>query len=66
MLEIGFGLKEEAKLLVDTIDNVLKDGFRTNDIADENTNRFKVLGTAEMGKLVLKYLSQKLTTTPQL
>jgi len=60
MLEIGFGLKEEAKLLVDTIDQVLKEGFRTHDIADQSTNRFKVLGTAEMGKLVLKFLSQKL------
>jgi len=60
MLEIGFGLKDEAKLLVDTVDAVLKDGFRTHDIADQSTNRFKVLGTAEMGKLVLKFLSQKL------
>ena len=63
MLEIGFGLKDEAKLLVDTIDEVLKEGFRTHDIADQNTNRFKVLGTAEMGKLVLKFLSQKLNQT---
>ena len=63
MLEIGFGLKEEAKLLVDTIDQVLKEGFRTHDIADQNTNRFKVLGTAEMGKLVIKFLSQKLITS---
>ncbi len=58
MLEIGFGLKEEAKAVVDAIDKVLKEGFRTNDIADSTTNRYKVLGTAEMGKLVIKFLSQ--------
>lgn len=58
MLEISFGLKEEAKAVVDSIDKVLKEGFRTNDIVDSTTNRYKVLGTAEMGKLVLKFLSQ--------
>ena len=62
MLEISFGLKEEAKTLVDAIDKVLKEGFRTNDIADSTTNRYKVLSTQEMGKLVLKFLSQTITT----
>ncbi len=61
MLEISFGLKEEAKVLVDTVDKVLKEGFRTNDIADSTTNRYKVLGTKEMGALVIKFLSQSLT-----
>lgn len=62
MLEISFGLKEEAKTLVNAVDQVLKDGFRTNDIADQTTNRYKVLGTKEMGKLVLKFLSQTVTS----
>lgn len=60
MLDIGFGLQEEAKLIVDTINDVLEEGFRTNDIADPNTNRYKVLGTAEMGKTVLKFLSTRI------
>ena len=59
MLEISFGLKKEAKTLLDTVAAVLKEGFRTNDIADQTTNRSKVLGTAEMGKSVLKFLSQQ-------
>ena len=63
MLDIGFGLKEEAKLLVDAINDVLEDGFRTNDIADQHTNRYKVLGTAEMGKTVLKFLSKRIANT---
>lgn len=59
MLEISFGLKKEAKTLLDTVAAVLKEGFRTNDIADQTANGSKVLGTAEMGKSVLKFLSQQ-------
>lgn len=58
MLEISFGLKEEAKTLVNAVDKALKDGYRTGDIADKNTDSTKVLGTQEMGQLVLKYLAQ--------
>jgi 3-isopropylmalate dehydrogenase len=62
MLEICFGLKEEAQLIISAIDQVLKDGFRTNDISDGATNPYKVLGTEEMGKLVLKFITQKIYT----
>lgn len=58
MLEISFGLPEEAKALVNAVDQALKDGYRTGDIADQNTEASKVLGTQEMGQLVLKYLAQ--------
>lgn len=58
MLEIGFGLKEEAKVIISAIDKVLKEGFRTNDIADGTTNPYKVLGTQEMGKLILRFITQ--------
>lgn len=58
MLEIGFGLKEEAKLITDSIKAVLKEGFRTSDIADATTNRYKVLGTKEMGQMIIKQLGQ--------
>ena len=62
MLEISFGLKEEAQLIISSIDRVLKEGFRTNDIADDSTSPYHVLGTEEMGKLVLKYITQKTYT----
>lgn len=62
MLEISFGLKEEAELIISAIDQVLKEGFRTNDIADSGTSPYKVLGTEEMGKLVLKFITQKTYT----
>ncbi|WP_316750816.1 3-isopropylmalate dehydrogenase [Pedobacter gandavensis] len=58
MLEIGFGLLEEAKVIIDTVDQVLKEGYRTGDIADETTNPDQILGTKEMGQLVLKYIAQ--------
>lgn len=62
MLEISFGLKEEAQLIISTIDRVLKDGYRTSDIADDATNPYKVLGTQDMGKLVLKFITQQTYT----
>ena len=62
MLEISFGLKEEAQLIISTIDRVLKDGYRTSDIADDSTSPYKVLGTQDMGKLVLKFITQQTYT----
>ena len=62
MLGISFGLKEEAQLIISTIDNVLKDGYRTSDIADDSTSPYKVLGTQDMGKLVLKFITQQTYT----
>jgi 3-isopropylmalate dehydrogenase len=58
MLDISFGLKEESKLIINVIKQVLSDGFRTNDIADGSTNPYKVLGTQDMGKLILKFIDQ--------
>jgi 3-isopropylmalate dehydrogenase len=62
MLEISFGLKEEAKLIINTVNNVLKEGFRTSDIADGSTYPDKILGTKEMGQLVLQFITQKVNS----
>jgi 3-isopropylmalate dehydrogenase len=56
MLEIGFGLKEEAKSITVAIDKTLKAGYRTGDIADSSTDKSKILGTKAMGQKVLEYL----------
>jgi len=56
MLEIGFGLPEEAKKVTAAIDKTLKAGYRTGDIADANTDKAKILGTTAMGQKVLEYL----------
>ncbi len=58
MLDISFGLKEESKLIIDVVNQVLAEGFRTNDIADGSTSPYKVLGTQDMGKLILKFIDQ--------
>lgn len=59
MLEISFGLKEEAKMVVNVVNRVLKKGFRTSDISDESTRPDQILGTKEMGKLILKFITEK-------
>jgi 3-isopropylmalate dehydrogenase len=56
MLEIGFGLKEEAKKVTNAVDQTLKAGYRTGDIADSKTDKSKILGTKAMGQKVLEYL----------
>ena len=56
MLEIGFGLKEEAKTVTAAIDKTLKAGYRTGDIADSKTNKDKILGTKAMGQKVLEFI----------
>ena len=57
MLEIGFGLKDEAKSITSAIGKALKDGYRTGDIADSKTEKDKILGTKAMGQKVLEYLA---------
>ena len=57
MLEISFGMKEEAKQVKVAIDRTLKDGYRTGDIADAHTDKNKILGTKAMGQKVLDHMS---------
>lgn len=56
MLEIAFGLQEEAQAVINGVDQLLKAGFRTGDIADEKTDQSKILGTDEIGTELLKLL----------
>jgi 3-isopropylmalate dehydrogenase len=63
MLEISFGLKDEAKAITTAIDQVLKAGYRTGDIADVNTQTNNILGTDAMGEIVLQFLTK--TNSPK-
>ena len=54
LLDISFGLKEESEAVISAVDAVLKAGFRTGDIADENTPKEMILGTQEIGEEILK------------
>lgn len=56
MLDIAFGMQEEAKLVTSAVDQTLKAGWRTMDIADANTPADKILGTVEMGAKVVAFI----------
>lgn len=56
LLDISFGMKTEADLVISAVDKVLKQGYRTRDIADASTAPENILGTAAMGDEVLKFI----------
>ncbi len=53
MLRDSFSLMDEAKDIEDAVTKVLNDGYRTADIMDEGG---KLLGTKEMGDIIVKYI----------
>ncbi len=57
MLDISFGMKEESDAVIAAVDAVLKDGYRTRDIADADTASEKLLNTNQMGDQVLAHLA---------
>lgn len=56
LLDISFGLKEEADAVIKAVEQTLKEGFRTRDIADATTPHEKILGTEVMGNVVCNKL----------
>lgn len=52
LLDISLGLKEEADVVIRAVEQTLKEGFRTRDIADASTKHEKILGTEVMGNVV--------------
>jgi len=68
MLDISFGLQEEAKAVTNAVAETLKAGWRTGDIANSSTESSKIsiansstesskiLGTQEMGEKVLEFI----------
>ena len=54
MLDISFGLKEESENVISAVDKVLKEGFRTGDIADPTTAKDMILNTDAMGMKVVE------------
>ena len=65
MLDISFDMKMESKCVINAVDAILKQGFRTKDIANESTPSDKILGTKEIGQQVLQALeTQILVSNP--
>ena len=54
MLQYSFGLLPECHLIEESIQEVLRQGFRTRDLASENNRNELVLGTEEFGDEVVK------------
>lgn len=54
LLDISFGLKEESEMVIRAVEQTLKQGYRTVDIADQQTPKEKILNTSAMGACVIK------------
>jgi len=58
MLDISFGLKTEAQAVIHAVEETLKQGYRTADIAGSNTPSDKILTTQQMGDAVTAQLER--------
>ena len=56
LLDISFGMKVESEVVINAVDQVLKKGFRTGDIADSTTDKSMILGTDAIGEEILKLI----------
>jgi 3-isopropylmalate dehydrogenase len=56
LLDISFGMKAESEVVINAVDQVLKKGFRTGDIADATTDKSMILGTNAIGEEILKLI----------
>lgn len=56
MLDIAFGMQNEANAVINAVDKVLKAGFRTGDIAESSTPKEMILGTDAIGEKVINFL----------
>ncbi len=64
MLDIEFGQQEAANAIVNAVDELLKDGYRTGDIKDGNTPSNMILSTDQMGQKVIQKIKQTAIVTP--
>jgi len=60
MLRHSFGMNEEAKIIEDSITQVLEEGYRTRDLADKNTAKDKICGTDQIGTQILEVIESKM------
>src|SRR6478736_5534701 len=58
LLDISFGLTEEAQAIITAVQQTLKAGYRTTDIADAKSPKDKILNTQAMGELIAKQLQK--------
>jgi 3-isopropylmalate dehydrogenase len=58
LLDISFGWKEESEAVIKAVEQTLKQGYRTVDIADQTTAKEKILNTQQVGNLVIQQLEK--------
>ncbi len=58
LLDISFGLKKESEMVIHAVEEVLKEGFRTIDIAQKNTPNDFILGTKAMGEVIVEKIRE--------
>ena len=56
LLDISFGLKKESEMVIRAVEQTLKQGYRTTDIADSKTAKSKILRTRDMGQHVIEQI----------
>jgi len=59
MFESSFGLKDESEAIIQAIEQFLKEGYRTVDIADANTVEAKKLNTKEATLKIAEFIGSE-------
>ena len=60
LLRHAFDLEEEATILESTVGEILIEGYRTKDLANQNTAPEMIFGTDQIGYQLLEMLEAKL------
>ncbi len=60
LLRHAFDMEEEAAIVETAISDVLNKGYRTTDLANENTDQEMILGTDQIGNQIMEVLESKL------
>lgn len=63
LLDISFGMKTEANAVISAVEQALRDGYRTRDIADSSTPSDKITNTETMGMHICNYIKSSLRTS---
>ena len=58
MLRFSFDMREEADCIEKAVSKVLEDGYRTGDILSSSPNQCRLVGCAEMGRLIIEDLKK--------
>ena len=60
LLRHAFGMDEEAEIVESAISDVLNEGFRTSDLANDQTDPELIFGTDQIGNQIMEVLESKL------